>query len=329
MVNAVTPAQPANGAIAKPKPPTALDLVRKALVEGKATLRAILPKHIDPDRVTKIALAVYMNKPELQQCTPHSMVRATLQCAELGLDPSPLLGEAHFIPFKNKVKVRDGNQWKDQEQLEVQLMPGYAGLIKLAKQTGDIVDIYAVVVDECEKDPVFDKTGQLVSGFYVEQGTVRKIRHIQKFEGRTGKVFACYGVVQFKDGSSHFEVFSLAELEAIRARSKAYQGNQTSTPWATDFPAMCRKTMIKQALKTVPKSPEKPGLAQAIAADNAAELGEAFGTELTESLDAEALEAEPAQLVQGQSRTADLLGKLGGVAHDPDGVVVEGKSGAR
>lgn len=307
-------------AIEKVKPPTPVELLKKSFEQWRPTLRAILPKHIDPDRVIKIALNVFMQKPELQDCTPRSMVRATLQCAELGLDPSPLLGEAYFLPFENKVKVRDGNTWKTVPQFEVQLIPGYVGLIKLAKQTGDVSDIYAVVVDESEKEPKFDANGRLVSGFYVEQGTSRRIQHIQNFEKRTGVPFAAYGVVQFKDGTHHFEVFSKAQIESIRGRSKSFGANAMSSPWTTDIEAMWKKTMIKQATKTVPKSPERPQLAAAIAADNAAEIGEAFRSELTEELDG--IEEGVPQLVRAKSRTDSLVSKL---SIDADGVVIEAK----
>ncbi len=308
----------ANGAIEKTRPATPLEQLKSGFEKWKPALAAVLPKHISPERVIKIALNVYMNNPSLQDCTPQSMIRATMQCAELGLDPSPLLGEAYFIPFENTVYVKDGNTAKPRKQLEVQLMPGYVGLTKLVKQTGEVSDVYAVVVDESEKTPVFDANGQLVSGFYVEQGTARRIRHIQNFEKRTGKPFAAYGVICFKDGTHHFEIMSKDQIENIRKRSKSYAAAPAKSPWTTDEEAMWKKTMIKQAIKTVPKSPEKPNLAHAVAADNAAEIGEAFRSELTESLDGETY-IDP-QLPQ--SRTDQLAAKVG-VPHDADGVLIE------
>lgn len=336
MANAA-PAQSAT-AIEKPKKST-MEMLKEGFQAWRPTLQAILPKHIDPDRVIKISINLYLQKPDLQRCTWRSMIRATMQCAELGLDPSPLLGEAHFIPYENTIRVKDGNQWVDRKALEVTLQPGYAGLTKLAKQTGLVSDIYAVCVDESEATPVFNKEGNFVGGFYVEQGTVRKIHHIQNFgPTRTGKVHAAYGVVKMADGSDpHFEVFSRADLDRIRAKSQAYRANPDTSPWTTDHEAMCRKTMIKQVVKYVPKSPEKPNLANAIAIDTNAEIGEkAFTTELAADLLGEDTtgedpstttvqpDAQPAQLTQG-AQTQVLLGKLGNVAHDADGVVVEGR----
>jgi recombination protein RecT len=291
-------------AIEKAKP-TAMDYLKGGFEKWRPTLKAILPKHIDPERVINIAMNVYMNRPELHLCTPASMVKATMQCAELGLEPSPLLGECAFIPFKGKKRVRDGNVYKETEELQVQLIPMFAGLIKLAKQSGEISDVYAVVVDESEKSPEFDEHGKFVAGFYVEEGTTRRIQHIRRMEGRTGVLFAVYGVVKFKDGTCHYEVLSRQDVDAVRKRSKSSDNG----PWVTDYEEMAKKTAIKRTLKTVPKSPTKPQLAMAIAADNASETAEAFSTDLTASIDAEGTE------VQGpQTRTEQLAQRLG---HDP------------
>lgn len=306
---------------------TRVDQLKAGFEQWRPTLKAVLPRHIDPERVIKIAMNVYLNKPELQACTPVSMIKATIQCAELGLEPSPLLGEAWFLPFENKKKVKDGNVWKEMKVLEVQLLPGYVGLIKLGKQTGDVSDIYAVVVDECDRTPEFDATGRLIAGFHREEGTDRRIRHVPRMDQMTGKLYAVYGVVKFKDGTNHFEVLTKADVEAIRARSKA----KDNGPWVTDYNAMAKKTAIKQALKTVPKSPERPALADALRASTSVDLGEAFSSDLsdkfTDAIDTEGTPVEEPTTPGASkpaSRNDDLSAKLDANAkpaqqpmHDP------------
>lgn len=305
-------------------PTTRIGWLKKHFDDWKPTLAAVLPKHIDPDRVIKIAMAVYMNKPELALCTPLSMVKATMQCAELGLDPSPLLGEAAFVPFKAKKKVQDGNQWKDVEEVQVQLMPMYTGLVKLAKQTGDVSDVYAVPVYDSEKTPVWGPDGRLVSGFCVEEGTVRKIHHIRKLDGARGAFFAVYGVVKFKDGTCHFEVLSKEDVDDHRKVSKQANGSA----WTDNYVAMACKTAIRMTVKTVPKSTEKPGLAHALAIDTANDLGEAFRGDLMADVidttgesapdsspmpvDAQDAPKAKAERAPAGGRTADLSAKLGG-----------------
>lgn len=305
------------GTVAIEKRPSRMDILKTQFENWKPTLAAILPKHIAPDRVIKIAMNVYLNKPELANCTPLSMVKATLQCAELGLDPSPQLGEAYFVPFTTKIKTRDGNQWKEKDELQVKLMPGYVGLAKLVKQTGDVSDVYAVPVFDSEKEPKWDADGRFVAGFYVEEGTERKIHHIRNLTATRGELFAVYGVVKFKDGTSHFEVLSRADVEDHRKVSQQADG----TAWKNNFTAMACKTAIRMAVKMVPKSPEKP-LAKAIAVDEANEIGgEAFRFEMAsdviDTTGESAPESSP-EPTKTQSRTDELNSRLGSTPpHDP------------
>ncbi len=314
--------QPANGngsaqepskSIEKKKP-TRMDVLKNHFDAWTPTLKAILPRHIEPERVIKIAMNVYLNKPELAQCTPLSMVKATMQCAELGLDPSPLLGEAYFVPFRAKVQVKDGNLFRDGEELRVSLMPGYVGLAKLVKQTGDVADVYAVPVYESEAKPEWDDNGRLISGFYVEEGTVRKIHHIRNLKKDRGELFAVYGVVKFKDDTHHFEVLSRADIEEHRKVSQQADG----PAWKNHYVAMACKTAIRMAVKMVPKSPDKP-LAKALAFEERQEIGgEAFGLDLaSDAIDTtgetapDTAQAEEKAAEKATSRTDELNSKLG------------------
>ena len=57
---------------------------------------------------------------------------------------------------------------------------------------------------------------------------------------------------ELNDGAKVFEVMSIKEINAIRARSKS----KTSGPWFTDFAEMCRKTVVRRGTKYLPKSIE-------------------------------------------------------------------------
>jgi recombination protein RecT len=275
-------------ALAKPAPIT---ILRAEFEKWKPTLKAVLPKHLDADRIIKMATAAFLRSEDLQKCTVVSIIKATIVAAELGLEPGGLLGECYLVPFNNKKKVRDGNVWKDVPVTEATLIPGYKGLIKLARQSGDISTISAYVVDEAD-------------AFHVELGLEPKLTHVPNMSNKTGNAKAFYCVVKFKDGGFHFEVMTKAEVDAIRARSKA----SGSGPWTTDYGWMGRKTVIKQALKMVTLSSEKPQVAIAVAADNSAEMGEVFSTETTDALTGE---EAPQQLVQAtESRTSRLADTL-------------------
>ena len=66
--------------------------------------------------------------PKLLECTRESLLACIVQCAQLGLEPDGLLGQAYLIPFYNGRKNR----------YECQLIVGYKGLLKLARQSAEI-----------------------------------------------------------------------------------------------------------------------------------------------------------------------------------------------
>ena len=304
------------------------ELLKDEFERWKPTLKAVLPAHLDADRIIKMAMGAYMRSDYLQKCTIVSVVKATIMAAELGLEVGGLLGESYLVPFDNKKKVKDGNVFKEVKVTEATLIPGYKGLVKLARQSGDVSSIYACAVDESE-----------LESFKVVLGTERKITHDMNLsETRAGKSLAYYAVIKFKDGTEHFEVMTKKMVDEIKKRSKAAD----SGPWQTDYDWMAKKTVLKQALKLVTMSPEKPALANAVALDNAMEGGDAFNTDIvaefevreedsSATADSIAQNASPAQVPQPATRSAALSARLGGegeqhavvvpTPHDEDGVV--------
>ena len=67
-----------------------------------------------------------------------------------------------------------------------------------------------------------------------------------------GKVTWVYAVYHLKNGGYGFEVMSTEDINKHRAQfSKA-----KSSPWDTNWEAMAKKTVVKQALKYAPMSSE-------------------------------------------------------------------------
>lgn len=221
------------------------------LSQMKPQLAAALPKHITPDRMIRIALTCYRMTPKLRECTQESVLGAVVQCAQLGLEPG-LLGQAYLIPFKKKWK--DASGWH--EQLECQFMPGYRGLIALARRSGEVTSINAELVHENDE-------------FELTLGVDPKIVHKPKLDGDRGKVRLVYGVAKFKDGGYHLEWMSMAEVQRIRSRSKA----KDDGPWVTDENEMIKKTLVRRMSKYLPMSVE---MVAAVTASDAADLGKAL-----------------------------------------------------
>lgn len=198
-----------------------------ALIERqKPEIARALPKHMDPDRLARIATTVLRQTPQLGQCTPESFLGALMTCAQLGLEPGPL-GHAYLVPFKNN---KNG-------VFEVTFIPGYRGLVELARRSGQVQSVQAHVVREGDR-------------FDYEFGLNPKLEH--KPAGSDGEVTHAYAVVRYKDGGADFDVMTVAEVDAIRKRSRA----ATNGPWVTDYAEMAKKTVLRRLLKTAPMSVE-------------------------------------------------------------------------
>lgn len=246
----------------------------------KSEIARALPKHLNPERMARIALTAFRQTPKLAECDPRSVFAAVIQSSQLGLEVG-LLGEAHLVPFSKSVK--DGNQWK--KTTECQLIPGYQGLMKLARNTGLVKDIYAHEVranDEFGLTLGLDR--QLTHKPLMEHG-------FPASEEKRGPITGFYAVAVFKDGSASFIAMSLSQVERIRDRSSGYKSaveaakkynKENTSPWVNDFEAMGLKTVIRRLCKFMPKSPE---LASALELDRIAAEGYAQRIDLTEAIE--------------------------------------------
>lgn len=221
------------------------------LEKFKGEIARALPKHINPDRMARIALTAFRMTPKLGECDPRSVFAAVIQASQLGLEVG-LMGEAHLVPF--------GDQ--------CQLIPGYTGLMKLARQSGLVQDIYAHEVRANDR-------------FSLKLGLERSLEHeplagpggFPASDEERGEVVGFYAVAVFKDGSRTFVAMSRKEVEKIRDNSRGYQAAKRykkESVWDSDFTAMGLKTAIRRLCKYLPKSPE---LATALALDAAADSG--------------------------------------------------------
>jgi recombination protein RecT len=225
---------------------TAIAIVtNKATLEGlmskdtfKQSLAEVLPKHVTPERIVKMGLVAASRQPLLFKCTQASFLQSIMKSAELGLDCSGTLGRAYLVPYFNK-KING---------YECQFIPGYQGLIDLARRSGNIARIESRVV--YEKDT-----------FNVEYGIEQKLVHRPYLGTDRGNIQCVYGIAEMMDGSRQIEIMTIEEVNAIRDRSKAKDGG----PWVTDFAEMARKTVIRRLAKYLPLSTE---LAKALEADD-------------------------------------------------------------
>ncbi len=218
----------------------------------KATLAAVLPRHVSADRMLKIALGALRTTPKLMGCTVESLMGAVVQVSQLGLEPNTPLGHAYLIPFENRQKGI----------VEVQIVLGYKGLIDLARRSGQIVSIAAHAVHANDH-------------FEYAYGLDEKLEH-RPAMGERGDIVAFYAVAKLVGGGHAFEVMSYQQVLDIRDASQGWKqakryGKEASSPWGGHFSEMGRKTVLRRLFKYLPVSIE---LASAAALDELNARGE-------------------------------------------------------
>jgi recombination protein RecT len=209
--------------------------VHALLASMGAEIGRAVPKHMNPERMARIALTVVRTNPKLLECSSASFAGAVMTAAQLGLEPGPL-GQSYLVPYRNNKT----------NTTEVQFITGYKGLIDLFWRSGKLASF--MVNEVCERDE-----------FEYEYGSNEHLRHVPA-KGARGQVVCYYGFAKFKDGGTYFRVVGFDEIEAHRKKSKA----KDSGPWVDFYDQMCRKTVVKIMAPFMPLSVE---VAQAIAQD--------------------------------------------------------------
>jgi len=192
-------------------------------------IKSVIANKLTPEKMSRIALNELRSNDYLARIAiqnPGSFVNAVVQAAHLGLEIGGALGQAYLVPFKGEIKM----------------MPGYRGLISLARRSGEISSINAEIVYE---NDIFD----------LELGIDTKVKHKPCLTGDRGEPKLVYMVAHFKDGGNHFEWMTVAEVMKIKARSSAVKSGK-ETPWDTDRDEMIKKTIIRRGWKYLPMSIE-------------------------------------------------------------------------
>lgn len=160
---------------------------------------------------------------------PQSVRDAVTNIAAIGISLNPAKKQAYLVPRKGAIC----------------LVISYMGLLDLAIQSGSILWGQA--------EMVFESDTFTLNGY--DQPPEHKRNPFSK---ERGPMVGVYSVVKTRDGDYLTGTMTADEVFAIRDRSdawKAYQKDKSKTcPWVTDEGEMVKKTMIKRAYKTWPKS---------------------------------------------------------------------------
>lgn len=211
--------------------------IRTLLENNKAALFSAVPKHLTADRMIRVACTELRKNPSLAECDQRSLIGAIVEASQLGLEIGGVLGQAYLVPYN--VKVKGTNGAPDRWMKVVQLIPGYKGLIDIARRSGQISTIQVRVVHSKDE-------------FDFEFGLEPRLRHKPSLDQDPGHAQYVYAIANLRDGGTQLEVMTVREVESVRSRSKS----KDSGPWVTDWEEMAKKTALRRLCKLLPVSVE-------------------------------------------------------------------------
>lgn len=186
-----------------------------------------LPKHLTPERFSRIALTCIRLNPSLLKCNQASLIGSLMQSAQLGLEPG-VLGRAYLIPYRNS----------KQNTVDCQFQIGYMGYIDLVMRSGNIdyIDVHSV-----------HENDQFIYSYGVD-GT---LMHKPCLKGERGEIFCYYAIARLKSGAYKYIVMSSPDIEKHREKY-----GKRNPLWNDEFEAMAKKTVLKKLCKLLPLSAE-------------------------------------------------------------------------
>ena len=208
-----------------------LTVFKRSILSEKAmtAIATALPEHMNAAKMARVVITAVTRTPKLLDCRPETVMNAVIEASQLGLMVDGVLGHGYLVPYKTTCVF----------------IPGYRGLLDLARRSGEIAWVQARIVNQNDT-------------FSYRYGADPNLEHIpaRANGAEPGPMIAAYGVAKFKTGEIHFEVMHKDDIEAIRKRSRA----KDDGPWVTDYDEMARKTAIRRLCKYLPMNPEYQSL---------------------------------------------------------------------
>jgi len=207
----------------------------------KPQMELALPKHLNGDRMARLALTAFSTSPKLQQCTQQSIAASIMTAAQLGLEPG-VMGQGYLIPYKQTCTF----------------VPGWKGLCDLVNRAGRATVWTGAVF---EGDPVFDYA----------QGDQPFIKHKQGDEDDPAKLTHVYAVGRVK--GSEWPVIEVWTAAKVRKHRDKYNRVGTDHYSFRDWEMYARKVPLLQVLKYMPSSVELSAALQVSATSDTGAAG--------------------------------------------------------
>lgn len=212
------------------------------LQKHKGQLEAALPKHLNADRLARIALTEFSKNPALQKCTPKSIFASLIIAGQLGLEPG-VNGQGYLVPYKENCTF----------------VPGWKGLVDLVSRSGRATVWTGAVYEGDDFDYMLGANpycNHRPNGEF-DPNKMTHVYAIGKVNGAEMPVIEVWTVKRVK---AHFEKTVVNVLKPNHYSKK-------------HFEMYARKVVLLQVLKYMPQSVE---LNNAIAVADNAEMGKSI-----------------------------------------------------
>ena len=233
-----------NQSLAKTAPPkNAVDAIKQMASNPKmlARFQDVLGKKA-PQFLASVVSAVSAN-PQLHKATPMSVMGAAMVAATLNLDINPSLGFSAIVPYDRNRKDDNGN-WTKTTEGQFQIMT--KGFVQLAIRSGQYrnINVAEVYSDEFEGEDII--TGEVI---------MHPVSDGYRSRGEDDKIVGYVAYLELVSGFRKTVYWSIEKiLNHAKKFSKSFDSRtgqfRKGSSWDTNFEAMCRKTVLKNALSS-------------------------------------------------------------------------------
>ncbi len=191
----------------------------------KPQLALALPKHLNADRLARLALTTFSGSAEMQRCSATSIAASLMTAGQLGLEPG-VNGQGYLIPYAGVCTF----------------VPGWKGLVDLVARSGRATVWTGVVMPGDE--------------FEYQLGDSPFCRH-KPGDAVDGEFTHVYAIGRVRD--AQMPVIEVWKRSKVTAHLKAYNkvgGRHYAHANENNFEMYGRKIALQQVLKYMPQSVE-------------------------------------------------------------------------
>lgn len=204
----------------------------------KPQMALALPRHLNADRMCRLAVTAFSKSPKLQQCDPKTIIASILTASQLGLEIE-VNGQGYLVPYKGRA----------------QFVPGWKGLVDICNRSGRATVWTGAVFDGDD--------------FEYAQGDSPFVTHRSGLEDDVAKITHVYAIGRVNNSQwPVIEVWPIAKIWKHRNRYNKVGADHYSYANPEMY---ARKIPLLQVLKYMPASIE---LNNAIDLANAVETGQ-------------------------------------------------------